>query len=91
MATDALRVQDWKKGAGLAGSMLPKFQPEPDLAELATPREPTFRMCRFVNEQVLIPEDARKRWLQDPIRSSLPAFWGAVFLWLFTQFSPVMT
>lgn len=62
--------QEWKEGRGIMGTMAPKFQKEPDLSTLSTPRPPSLRLCRMTPSGHLeIPRDVRQKWLNDPVRS----------------------
>lgn len=64
--------QEWKEGRGIMGTMAPKFQKEPDLSTLTTPRPPSLRLCRMTPSGHLeIPRDVRQKWLNDPVRSVL--------------------
>ena len=62
--------QEWKEGRGIMGTMAPKFQKEPDLSTLTTPRPPSLRLCKMTPSGHLeIPRDVRQKWLNDPVRS----------------------
>ena len=62
--------QEWKEGRGIMGTMAPKFQKEPDLSSLSTPRPPSLRLCKMTASGHLeIPRDVRQKWLNDPVRS----------------------
>lgn len=68
-------LEDWKKGRGIIGTMSPKFVPEADLADLVEPKRPVLKLCTMTGDgNLIIPEPERKKWLADPVRSTLTCF-----------------
>lgn len=49
-----------------------KYNPDADLSNIHQPKPPTLKMCTMTaGGHLTIPEQERKKWLSDPVRSSL--------------------
>ena len=67
--------EDWKAARGLMSAVTPKFVADADLSELTNPKMPQLKVCTMTAAGHLqLPDATRKKWLDDPVRSSMVIF-----------------
>ena len=67
----AVLVQEWKRGEGYMGQLVPRYVPDPPLAEMPQKVElPKLSICVVSDNVLLIPPAIRQEFLCDAVRSA---------------------